>query len=50
MGQAGRERVLARFTWEKVIGDARAVFEEAVTHSPVTGTSPLIPLRIRSGN
>ena len=30
MGQAGRERVLARFTWEKVIGDARRVFEEAV--------------------
>jgi phosphatidyl-myo-inositol dimannoside synthase len=29
MGQAGRERVLARFTWEKVIGDARRVFEEA---------------------
>jgi phosphatidylinositol alpha-1,6-mannosyltransferase len=30
MGQAGRERVLTRFTWEKVIGDARRVFEEAV--------------------
>jgi phosphatidylinositol alpha-1,6-mannosyltransferase len=30
MGQAGRERVLARFTWEKVIGEARRVFEEAV--------------------
>ena len=30
MGQAGRERVLARFTWGKVIGDARRVFEEAV--------------------
>jgi phosphatidylinositol alpha-1,6-mannosyltransferase len=30
MGQAGRERVLARFTWDKVIGDARRVFDEAV--------------------
>jgi phosphatidylinositol alpha-1,6-mannosyltransferase len=29
MGQAGRARVLARFTWDKVIGDARRVFEEA---------------------
>jgi phosphatidylinositol alpha-1,6-mannosyltransferase len=30
LGQAGRERVLTRFTWEKVIGDARRVFQEAV--------------------
>lgn len=30
MGQAGRQRVLARFTWDTVIGDARRVFEEAV--------------------
>jgi len=31
MGQAGRQRVLARFTWDIVIGDARKVFEEAIT-------------------
>jgi phosphatidylinositol alpha-1,6-mannosyltransferase len=29
MGQAGRKRVLAQFTWDKVIGDARKVFAEA---------------------
>jgi phosphatidylinositol alpha-1,6-mannosyltransferase len=30
LGQAGRDRVLTRFTWEQVIADARRVFEEAV--------------------
>ena len=30
LGKEGRRRVLERFTWEKVIGEARAVFEEAV--------------------
>jgi glycosyltransferase involved in cell wall biosynthesis len=30
LGREGRRRVLERFTWDKVIADARAVFEEAV--------------------
>ena len=30
LGRAGRERVLARFTWDQVIADARRVFAEAV--------------------
>jgi len=30
LGKEGRRRVLERFTWDQVIADARAVFEEAV--------------------
>jgi phosphatidylinositol alpha-1,6-mannosyltransferase len=30
MGEAGRKRVLERFRWERVLGEARRVFEEAV--------------------
>jgi len=29
LGKEGRRRVLERFTWEKVIGEARKVFAEA---------------------
>jgi phosphatidylinositol alpha-1,6-mannosyltransferase len=30
LGDAGRERVLARFTWDQVMGEARSLFEDAV--------------------
>jgi hypothetical protein len=30
MGDAGRKRVLERFTWEKMAAEARRVFGEAV--------------------
>ena len=29
LGKEGRRRVLERFTWDQVIGEARAVFAEA---------------------
>jgi glycosyltransferase involved in cell wall biosynthesis len=29
LGREGRRRVLNRFTWDRVIGEARAVFAEA---------------------